>query len=239
MPFFQTYGVQRMSVMIYECKICWEEIQIDQTTTYAAPCKCKGTLQYVHNKCWEEWLKTSKRVLCEICYPKHYEDHENHQDGAQPQQVRTDVFIVMLIMAFFYTVASAMMISNPHDQMLYHALFLLFVFLGFNLSIAVGQFPNMHPRYYQLVHYMLGLFNANLFVFYRQGHLTMMMNIVDYQTCFEIVIVVGLFAFGLQWFVRRNIEDRPPDWNLVCFLVSIFVWSAWLKQIILRPQIIN
>lgn len=39
------------------------------------PCLCTGTIKYVHQKCLEQWLKYSKKEVCELC---------NHRFSFQP-----------------------------------------------------------------------------------------------------------------------------------------------------------
>lgn len=52
------------------CKICHSIC--DEESPYAAPCKCKGSLKYIHKECLNEWLtlcqKTNKAKKCDICH---------------------------------------------------------------------------------------------------------------------------------------------------------------------------
>jgi len=47
------------------CKICHSPCDID--SPYAHPCKCKGTLKFIHVDCLNEWLKLTKTKKCDIC----------------------------------------------------------------------------------------------------------------------------------------------------------------------------
>ena len=47
--------------MKYTCKYCLEE---DFIQNLIHPCKCKGSMKYVHPKCFYKWQKSS----CEICH---------------------------------------------------------------------------------------------------------------------------------------------------------------------------
>ena len=49
------------------CRVCHEESAPDSTLYF--PCKCSGTIKYVHQECLIEWLKISKNTndRCEIC----------------------------------------------------------------------------------------------------------------------------------------------------------------------------
>ena len=68
-------GVQELKK---ECRYCLSD---DKSGLLISPCKCEGTMKYVHNECLEDWIKNSKRNLktevsdktkffitkCEIC----------------------------------------------------------------------------------------------------------------------------------------------------------------------------
>lgn len=52
---------------VHWCRICHAEDDLDNLL---APCKCSGTLKYVHQFCLEEWKKLSPKFnkkRCEIC----------------------------------------------------------------------------------------------------------------------------------------------------------------------------
>ena len=56
------------------CRICYEREIYKKWPSYKllAPCKCKGTIQYIHYKCLKDWIKyrecdTQMRRICEIC----------------------------------------------------------------------------------------------------------------------------------------------------------------------------
>ncbi|KRY09039.1 E3 ubiquitin-protein ligase MARCH1, partial [Trichinella patagoniensis] len=47
------------------CRICHCEAAPDQPLI--APCYCSGTLKYVHQKCLQQWIKSSQTKACEVC----------------------------------------------------------------------------------------------------------------------------------------------------------------------------
>ena len=47
------------------CRICRGEASDDQPLFY--PCKCSGSIRYVHQDCLMEWLSHSKKKYCELC----------------------------------------------------------------------------------------------------------------------------------------------------------------------------
>jgi E3 ubiquitin-protein ligase MARCH6 len=48
------------------CRICRGEGSSDEPLYH--PCKCSGSIKYVHQDCLLEWLKHSKKsAVCELC----------------------------------------------------------------------------------------------------------------------------------------------------------------------------
>jgi len=51
-----------------ECYICYQSERPDDPLK--SPCKCKGSMQYVHESCLAKWLQTTNSRRCRHC---HYE----------------------------------------------------------------------------------------------------------------------------------------------------------------------
>ena len=47
------------------CKYCRQSQTSDKPLFY--PCKCSGTMMYVHEDCLKRWLETSQSNKCEVC----------------------------------------------------------------------------------------------------------------------------------------------------------------------------
>ena len=47
------------------CRVCRGTADENQPLFY--PCKCSGSIRYVHEACLKEWLKHSKKSHCELC----------------------------------------------------------------------------------------------------------------------------------------------------------------------------
>lgn len=47
------------------CRICLEKES--RSNKFVYPCKCKGDVGKIHEKCLIKWIETSKRSNCEIC----------------------------------------------------------------------------------------------------------------------------------------------------------------------------
>jgi len=51
------------------CRICYEYNQ--QTDKLTNPCKCKGSIKYIHHKCLLKWIKISNKDYCPQCHYKY------------------------------------------------------------------------------------------------------------------------------------------------------------------------
>ena len=55
------------------CRICYDSEQSDNKLIF--PCKCKGTIKYVHEKCLHKWIHISNQNTCPQCKYE-YEIHK-------------------------------------------------------------------------------------------------------------------------------------------------------------------
>ena len=46
------------------CRICLEQSRL---TELVSPCRCKGSLKYIHKTCFVNWIDKSKSLICELC----------------------------------------------------------------------------------------------------------------------------------------------------------------------------
>lgn len=74
-----TYLEERETVVASECRICLEAGNGDPMVR---PCRCTGTVEFTHEKCLREWIRTraekgEERVACELCQTEYsYEQGE-------------------------------------------------------------------------------------------------------------------------------------------------------------------
>lgn len=76
------------------CRICRGEGSPEEPLFY--PCKCSGSIKFVHQECLMEWLSHSQKKYCELCktsfrFTKLYSPH-------MPKKLPTGVFIKRAIM---------------------------------------------------------------------------------------------------------------------------------------------
>lgn len=49
----------------FMCRICLIEESVKDSLV--SPCRCSGTMAYVHQSCVKEWIFTSEATSCEVC----------------------------------------------------------------------------------------------------------------------------------------------------------------------------
>eukprot|EP00347_Sterkiella_histriomuscorum_P004640 403359685 len=64
----QTFDSQTMN-NAYQCRICLERItNIFTTSDVTSPCKCAGSVKFIHVNCLKQWVKSKGSISCEICH---------------------------------------------------------------------------------------------------------------------------------------------------------------------------
>ncbi|KAG2142827.1 uncharacterized protein EDB93DRAFT_1241500 [Suillus bovinus] len=59
------FGHAEVSLTNNTCRICSAPSDLDQPLFY--PCKCSGTIRYIHQDCLTTWLSHSKKKTCDVC----------------------------------------------------------------------------------------------------------------------------------------------------------------------------
>uniref|UniRef100_A0A1Y1LE52 Uncharacterized protein n=1 Tax=Photinus pyralis TaxID=7054 RepID=A0A1Y1LE52_PHOPY len=57
--------IDKCSIVSVICRICYDG---DKTEPIITPCKCKGSVAFVHRTCLEKWLAESNLTSCEVCH---------------------------------------------------------------------------------------------------------------------------------------------------------------------------
>jgi E3 ubiquitin-protein ligase MARCH6 len=86
------------------CRICHGEATDEEPLFY--PCKCSGSIKFVHQSCLVEWLAHSQKKHCELCktpfrFTKLY-------DPNMPQSLPTPLFIRQAVIQCFRTLVTWM-----------------------------------------------------------------------------------------------------------------------------------
>lgn len=57
--------IDKSSIVSVVCRICYDG---DKCEPIITPCKCKGSVAFVHRTCLEKWLAESNLTSCEVCH---------------------------------------------------------------------------------------------------------------------------------------------------------------------------
>ncbi|KAJ5084155.1 hypothetical protein NUU61_008734 [Penicillium alfredii] len=84
------------------CRICHGEASEEEPLFY--PCKCSGSIKFVHQMCLVEWLSHSQKKHCELCktpfrFTKLY-------DPNMPQSLPTPLFLKQALIQSFRTIVT-------------------------------------------------------------------------------------------------------------------------------------
>jgi E3 ubiquitin-protein ligase MARCH6 len=71
------------------CRICRGEGSADEPLFY--PCKCSGSIKYVHQECLMEWLSHTQKKHCELCKTS-FRFTKLYHPG-MPNRIPTTVFV--------------------------------------------------------------------------------------------------------------------------------------------------
>jgi E3 ubiquitin-protein ligase DOA10 len=75
------------------CRICYEPDNLESL------CACRGTVEFVHKKCVEHWIRVSGKPNCELCGAK-YNIETVHE---QKTKEKESVWYILHILVFTYT----------------------------------------------------------------------------------------------------------------------------------------
>lgn len=103
------------------CRIC---IVDDWQFRLIAPCKCRGSMKYVHQECLDKW-RTSRmhgRSYCEICNTRYLgiiiksDRYENTLDDNYDRNRFLILFILVLLLAWVTAFISLVILLHLHDD---------------------------------------------------------------------------------------------------------------------------
>ncbi|KIK61950.1 hypothetical protein GYMLUDRAFT_260499 [Collybiopsis luxurians FD-317 M1] len=80
------------------CRICSAPAEPDQPLFH--PCKCSGTIRYIHQDCLTTWLAHSKKKTCDVC--KHQYSFTKVYAADMPSRLPALLVLRRLIQQGFY-----------------------------------------------------------------------------------------------------------------------------------------
>ena len=74
------------------CRICYEPDNLESL------CECRRTVEFVHKKCVEHWIRVSGKPNCELCGAKY-----NIEMPKEKTRKRDTVWYILQYLVFTYT----------------------------------------------------------------------------------------------------------------------------------------
>ncbi|KAI9734280.1 MAG: hypothetical protein M1834_002384 [Cirrosporium novae-zelandiae] len=84
------------------CRICRGEGSLEEPLFY--PCKCSGSIKFVHQSCLMEWLAHSQKKYCELCKTRFRFTKLYRPD--MPQSVPMPIFLKQAVIQSFHAVTT-------------------------------------------------------------------------------------------------------------------------------------
>ncbi|KAJ2491352.1 hypothetical protein IWW37_002341 [Coemansia sp. RSA 2050] len=85
------------------CRVCRGEATTEEPLFY--PCRCSGSIKYVHQDCLEEWLAHSNKKYCELC--KHEYAFTPVYDPNMPETIPKSIIVRQMVSNVTWTILMA------------------------------------------------------------------------------------------------------------------------------------
>ncbi|KAI8375652.1 hypothetical protein EDC96DRAFT_496042 [Choanephora cucurbitarum] len=202
------------------CRVCRSEATPEQPLFH--PCKCAGSIRYVHQDCLTEWLAHSRKKYCELCeHPFNFTPvyREDMPDKIPArlfiQQLRKKLAFAIITILRMLLVSCIWLVVLPY-----------FTIWTWRLYFSLGASLSRHLSRLQQVKHQLGggsnyhLYNDTMvnnatqtWLEEYKSRLTLQSFLAD---CFEgqvitcIVIIVFVAVFLLREWIVQNIPMEAP-----------------------------
>ena len=149
-----------------ECYICFQK-----KGNYIHPCKCKGTLRYVHEKCLTKWIATSGKTKCTQC---HYEYQYSEEFPSFIEELVDKyatyivfcislliLFVIFQILSYFFKRFSFIVKIFGSIDLFTNLCGMLFLYFRYNSSSSFSnflseiEFSNQHVDNFYLTKYFI------------------------------------------------------------------------------------
>lgn len=201
------------------CRICSLTRSESEGSKMIKPCKCKGTLEYVHIDCLNQWRATSMNAFyeCQVCKYKY--------------ELRRTFFAELLLSdngALLFTILLIIAIILVFGLLLYHAT----RYFHFNFAQHVYKLADIDQSYYRHVH------SCRVSRPSTTSLIEYLINYCKGLSCnvllsgFIDIIVCGMSITGTIGFSKYIlIEINRARMNGDNGLQHLFVFGAWLASI--------
>lgn len=196
------------------------------------PCKCSGTLAFVHKQCLNQWRKTSVEAYerCNVCnYQYQLKQSQLGKIFLDSNVILTVTIILTIYFCYFFG-------------------WFLRIFIGFILNIPSIQTKLNFNSYSQIIQSMLNLdsliINLICEIDYHPWTLSALKSIHSLEEFYYFIIlksifcydsihwhvdnlVGGLFVYGVLFNIIRDVYSLlTGQTNLLIFVGYVSLWSA-------------
>lgn len=201
-----------------QCRIC---LDTENPTTMIAPCQCRGSAEFIHKTCLEEYFRHFPDGVCGVCRTKMY--HHKHLEYVTGLHVLFCLWFLYLLCAttvalrvkFLYLAGLILLFFYLRSTRVFHPSLFLVFFLSFLTLVVEPQYllklvmsiglatAIVTIGYYIPPHYMFILYAISLLVVYMT---TIAIYVITTSDQYMASFFVG-FA-SMIWF--SFIKLRPP-----------------------------
>ncbi|KAI8582153.1 hypothetical protein K450DRAFT_229270 [Umbelopsis ramanniana AG] len=194
------------------CRVCRCEATEDQPLFY--PCKCSGSIRYVHQECLTEWLSHSKKKYCELCHhpftftPIYRED--------MPERIPIQLFITQFIRRSFFVILTILrailvgfvwLVAVP-----YAALWTWRFYFWSGENILMAPNTNPKPTLNETAILPTGNQTASHLTPFEKNVRTFLSDCMEGQLIM-LVVILAFFAMFLlrEWIMQNTPADLPVN----------------------------
>lgn len=126
----------------YECRICLDSADDDNTNRLIAPCMCKGTNAFIHERCLSQLraMSTEKFFVCPTCLFAY--QFEDYYDPTEEITMFIFACVIICVAVLFWKSAKFRNFVNKHIQndllLFFGAIVLLFMAINKTVTFIVN-----------------------------------------------------------------------------------------------------
>lgn len=181
------------------CRICRDVSPISQLHS---PCKCSGSIRYVHGECLEIWLKHSSKSTCELC------GHEfKFQAVYRPDMPERLPTLIML--KWFFKKSMLILKQVLKKTTLFARLLVPYLFRLLDCQLTgfeCGLFFQTLIEGYLLCFFSFCISFLGIFVLQNVSHLDFNYQSLDFFSILSCIVFTNWFPYILGKFLIRSDE---------------------------------
>lgn len=197
-----------------QCRIC---LDTENPETMVAPCRCRGTAEFIHTTCLEEYLRYYPNNRCTVCH------------GTLRHMSREDTILLgcLIVVCSLFLYLSTSVFA-----------FKFFIFTSLGISLYNYTIYSMMTTDMSLLSmlFLFGLGVAPTYLFYTAmviafvGFLCLYAFVVLIPPQFIFTFVVTLFCGLYAFLIMISIQDITDTYGAaLVFCILFLAWHTWLR----------